>query len=62
MSTELIALTLATVWQMVVFVLYATPANRELGPGFTTSPRDRAPSRQMSTGTARLQGFVAYIS
>lgn len=39
---------------MVQFALYAVPANMELGPGYTTSARDREPSRQMSDRTARL--------
>ncbi|MBD3664022.1 MAPEG family protein [Sulfitobacter aestuariivivens] len=54
MSAELTTLTLASVLQVFQFVVYATLANRELGPGFTMSPRDRPPSREMSTRTARL--------
>lgn len=54
MSSELTVLTLAALWQMVVFVLFAAQANRDLGPGYTTSPRDREPSREMTTHTARL--------
>jgi len=54
MSTELTVLALATLWQMVQFVLYALPANRELGPGYTMSARDREPARPMSDRTARL--------
>lgn len=55
MSPELTALTLAALLQMLQFVLFAVPANIELGPGYTMSPRDRLPSRQLSTRTARLQ-------
>ncbi|HKL45907.1 MAG TPA: MAPEG family protein [Roseovarius sp.] len=54
MSPELTALTLAALLQVVQYGLYAVPANLELGPGYTTSPRDREPARQMSDGTARL--------
>ncbi len=54
MTPELTVLTLATLWQMVVFVLYAVPANRDLGPDYTMSARDREPSRVMSRRTARL--------
>jgi uncharacterized MAPEG superfamily protein len=55
MTPELTALTLAALLQVVQFALYATPANLELGPGYTMSARDRPPSRQMSARTARLQ-------
>ena len=55
MTPELTALTLAGLLQMAQFVVFAVPANRELGVGYTTSARDRAPSRQMSTVTTRLQ-------
>jgi uncharacterized MAPEG superfamily protein len=54
MTPELTALTLAALLQAVQFLLYAIPANRELGPGYTMSARDREPSRQMSERTARL--------
>ena len=54
MSAELTVLTLAALLQMVQFVLFAVPANKELTPGYTTSPRDRPPSREMSAQTARL--------
>ncbi|MFG6559562.1 MAPEG family protein [Sulfitobacter sp. 1A15299] len=54
MSAELTVLTLAALLQGVQFVLYAVPANRELGPGYTMSARDREPSRVMSDRTARL--------
>lgn len=54
MSPELTVLVLAALVQVVTFVLYAIPANLELGSGYTMSARDRAPSRQMSDRTARL--------
>lgn len=54
MTPELLALTLAALLQCVQFILYAVPANREIGPGYTTSPRDRPPAREMSERTARL--------
>lgn len=54
MTPELTALTLAALLQVVQYVLYAVPANRELGPGYTMSARDREPSRQLSERTARL--------
>jgi uncharacterized MAPEG superfamily protein len=55
MTPELTVLTLAALLQVVQFVLFAIPANRELGAGYTSSARDRAPSRQMSPVTVRLQ-------
>jgi uncharacterized MAPEG superfamily protein len=54
MSTELTVLTLAALLQGLQFVLYAVPANREIGPGYTMSARDREPSRALSDRTARL--------
>ena len=55
MPPELTALTLAALLQVVQYVLFAVPANRELGVGYTSSARDRPPSRQLSATTARLQ-------
>ncbi|QFT64686.1 Uncharacterized conserved protein, MAPEG superfamily [Roseivivax halotolerans] len=55
MTPELTILALAALLQCVQFVLFAIPANLELGPGYTMSARDREPSRELSTGTARLQ-------
>jgi uncharacterized MAPEG superfamily protein len=55
MPPELTALTLAALLQVVQFVLFAVPANRELGVGYTSSARDRPPSAQMSPLTGRLQ-------
>lgn len=54
MTPELTALTLAALLQVVQFALYAVPANREIGPGYTMSARDHAPSKPMSERTARL--------
>lgn len=54
MSVELSVLTLAALLQGLQFVLYAVPANREIGPGYTMSARDREPSRKLSDRTARL--------
>ncbi|PZX18229.1 putative MAPEG superfamily protein [Palleronia aestuarii] len=54
MTHELTALVLAALLQYVQFALYALPANRELGPGYTMSARDRDPSRALSERTARL--------
>ena len=55
MTPELTALTLAGLLQMVQFILFAVPANLELGTRYTSGPRDRAPEHPLSTRTARLQ-------
>jgi uncharacterized MAPEG superfamily protein len=55
MTTELTVLALAGLLQAAQFALFAIPANRELGVGYTSSARDRPPSRQMSLVTGRLQ-------
>lgn len=55
MTPELAALVLAALLQMVQFVLFAVPANLELGPDYTAGPRDTAPKRSLSPRTARLQ-------
>ncbi len=55
MPPELTALALAALLQVVQYALFAVPANRELGVGYTSSARDRPPSRQLSATTARLQ-------
>jgi uncharacterized MAPEG superfamily protein len=55
MTPELTVLALAGLLQAAQFTLFAIPANRELGVGYTSSPRDRPPSRQISTLTGRLQ-------
>ncbi|MGR3484478.1 MAG: MAPEG family protein [Paracoccaceae bacterium] len=54
MTPELTALALAILLQAVQFALYAVPANRDLGTGYTSSARDRPPSRDMRPETARL--------
>lgn len=59
MTPELIALTLAALLQVVQFALMAVPANLELGPAKTMSPRDPdqmggTMEAQVSRGTARL--------
>ena len=55
MSVELTVLALAGLLQVVQFILFALPANMELGTGYTSSARDTPPSRQLSITTARLQ-------
>jgi uncharacterized MAPEG superfamily protein len=59
MTPELTALTLAALLQVVQFVLMSVPANLELGPAKTASPRDRTGwasslEDQLSPKTARL--------
>ena len=55
MTPELTALALAGLLQVAQYALFALPANIELGTGYTSSPRDRPPSRQLSVSTARMQ-------
>jgi uncharacterized MAPEG superfamily protein len=55
MTPELTALALAGLLQAVQLTVFATPANLELTPAYTTSPRDTPPPRPMSRVTARLQ-------
>ena len=55
MTPELTVLALSGLLQVVLFVLFAAPANRELGVNYTTSPRDLPPPRPMSVRTARMQ-------
>ena len=55
MTPELTALALAALLQAAQFVTFATPANVELTPKYTASPRDKPPPRPMSLVTARLQ-------
>lgn len=54
MTPELTALTLAAMLQMAQFILYAIPANLELGTRYTGSSRDFAPEKPLSKRTARL--------
>ena len=51
---ELTALTLAALLQALQLLLYAIPANRELGQDYTMSARDREPATGLSDKTARL--------
>ena len=55
MTPELTALTLAALLQTVQFLLYATPANLELGTSYTSGSRDTPLPRPLSVTTARLQ-------
>tara|TARA_R110002111_G_scaffold57821_8_gene97758 strand:- start:554 stop:949 length:396 start_codon:yes stop_codon:yes gene_type:complete len=55
MTPELTVLALAALLQAAQFIAFAIPANREIGPGYTMSARDRPPSRAMSQRTLRLQ-------
>ena len=55
MTPELTTLALAALLQAVQFLLFAVPANMELGTGYTSSARDRPPSRPLSDRTGRLQ-------
>ncbi len=59
MTPELTALTLAALLQVVQYVLMSVPANLELGPGKTLSPRDQSRlggtlEAQLSDKSARL--------
>ena len=58
MTAELTALALAGLLQALQYALFAIPANRELGVGYTSSARDRPPSRQLSVTTTRREQFV----
>lgn len=55
MTAELTALACAALVQVAQYAVFAVRANRELGTGYTSSPRDRPPSREMTLVTARLQ-------
>ncbi|PJF07887.1 MAPEG family protein [Pseudorhodobacter sp. MZDSW-24AT] len=55
MTPELTVLALAGLLQALQFVSFAIPANKELGTGYTSSARDKPPSRPLSLRTARLQ-------
>ncbi|MEL7462343.1 MAG: MAPEG family protein [Pseudomonadota bacterium] len=59
MTPELTALALAGLLQVIQYVLMSVPANLELGPGKTLSPRDQSRlggslESQLSEKTARL--------
>ncbi len=55
MTPELTVLAMSGLLQVALFVAFATPANLELGPKYTTSPRDVPPKRALSVTTARMQ-------
>ena len=55
MTPELTVLALAGLLQVLQYITFAVRANLELGTGYTSSPRDRPPSREMSITTGRLQ-------
>lgn len=55
MTPELTTLALAGLLQAAQYAVFAIPANIELGTGYTSSARDRPPTRQLSEKTARLQ-------
>ena len=55
MAPELTVLALAGLLQAAQYAAFAIPANRELGVGYTSSPRDRPPTRALSQTTSRLQ-------
>ncbi|WP_417241934.1 MAPEG family protein [Celeribacter sp.] len=54
MTPDLIPLALVGLMHIAQFVVASYMANVDLGPGYTTSPRDRAPSREMRITTARM--------
>ncbi|MBD3765093.1 MAG: MAPEG family protein [Rhodobacterales bacterium] len=55
MTPELTALALAGLLQAVQLVLFAVPANRDVGSDYAAGPRDSAPPRPLSPRTGRLQ-------
>ena len=55
MTPELTALTLAALLQALQYMLFALPANLELGTRYTGGSRDHAPDKPLSKRTARLQ-------
>ncbi|WP_435257928.1 MAPEG family protein [Thioclava sp. FR2] len=55
MTPELTALALCGLLQAVQYIVFAIPANIELGTRYTSSPRDVPPKRSLSTMTGRLQ-------
>ncbi|MGH1332088.1 MAG: MAPEG family protein [Paracoccaceae bacterium] len=54
MTFELTALALAGLLHIAQFSIASYMANVDVGMGYTTSPRDRAPSREMRSITARM--------
>ncbi|PVA07211.1 MAPEG family protein [Thalassorhabdomicrobium marinisediminis] len=55
MTAELTTLALAGLLQALQFAAYSIRANRDVGLGYSTSARDRAPSRPLSDHAGRLQ-------
>ncbi len=55
MTAELTALALSGLLQAAQFILFAVPANMELGTRYTSGPRDRPPERPLSTLAGRMQ-------
>jgi uncharacterized MAPEG superfamily protein len=55
MTPELTALALSGLLQAAQFILFAVPANLELGTRYTSGPRDRPPERPLSTLAGRMQ-------
>ncbi|WP_431300844.1 MAPEG family protein [Tabrizicola sp. BL-A-41-H6] len=55
MTPELTVLALAGLLQAAQYVVFALPANLELGTRYTAGPRDQAPERPLSPVTGRLQ-------
>lgn len=55
MTPELTVLTLAALLQVVQFGAYSIRANMDVGLGYSMSARDRAPSRELSEVSGRLQ-------
>ena len=53
MTPELLALTLAALLQCGQFLAYSIAANRQVGPGYSMSPRDQP--RQLTGAAGRLQ-------
>ena len=55
MTSELIMLALAGLLQALQFCAYSIRANMDVGMGYSMSARDRAPSRELSDLSGRLQ-------
>ncbi|MES2968594.1 MAG: MAPEG family protein [Pseudomonadota bacterium] len=55
MTAELTALALSGLLQAAQFILFAVPANMELGTRYTSGPRDKPPERPLSTLAGRMQ-------
>ncbi|MCR8827398.1 MAPEG family protein [Pseudosulfitobacter koreensis] len=54
MTPILLTIALAGLLHIAQFVVASTMANMDVGPGYTTSPRDREPSRPMRKTTGRM--------